>query len=826
MTDWHGVATLPLMKRHVFQFANFVLDPATRELRRDGVRITVSPMLFDGLVWLIERRDRAVGRDELMAGVWGKADVSDAQLAQLVRKMRRLLSDDGESQGMILTIPRFGYRWVRDTSLVPVSFENTPPEPLVVIVEAPSIAVEPISAARESGADSMTPHRLWRWLALATVLIVLVLPAAFFLYLRADDENPGSSSTIAVAPAPPVSDAVVVAVLPVEISDSVGPEWTWLRLGLMDLMAHRLRQAGLFVLPSDNVVALTRDGRGAAIDHRLREAADARRVLAAQAERTGEGWVVRAQWRDDQGVARELEAHGRDPTSAARQLGDRLLGWLGQPLPRDDDADGVPDLWLQRVDAAILDADFVEARRLLETAPRALRSSPLLLVRQGDVEAATDRVDAAAQSYKAALDALQNPASDAGVRASALIGYGGALAQQGDIPAAIGKLDEAVSVLRDSAAPALLGEALYGRAVLNMVQGRLDEADADFSQARVAFELASDSLRLARLEAQQGTLLALRQRHAEALTMIEHALARFERFGIASHVVDTLGSAAIEQLTLLKPRSALATIDKTSAWMPMLDHPITRAIHDYTHARVLIATGAFTEAAALLDRSSDSSSGMQVAGLSAFLRAEVAHLKLMQENAAGAAELLTQAMPDLLAKDLDSPMYGRLRATAWLDLVRALAGSGQSMQAQAEQQRFSAAGGSDPVMRLLAGLAQVEEHWREGRRGEAIRGYEELLREANRLGTPSDIAAIAISYGDVLLEVGELARATTVIGQVARWADEDFQCAVMQVRLYRALDQHEAFGKALGQARALAGERSLSEFAPKAGPPIPRVKNK
>jgi len=52
-------------------------------------------------------------------------------------------------------------------------------------------------------------------------------------------------------------------------------------------------------------------------------------------------------------------------------------------------------------------------------------------------------------------------------------------------------------------------------------------------------------------------------------------------------------------------------------------------------------------------------------------------------------------------------------------------------------------------------------------------------------------------------------KATTVVGQVAQWAGQDFSCAVLQARLYLALRQPEAFAHAMTAVRALAGERPL-----------------
>src|SRR6185312_17139164 len=78
--------------------------------------IAVSPRAFDCLAYLIEHRDRAVGKDELVAAIWERVDVSDTQLGQTVLRARRAVDDDGQTQTVIRTVSRFGYRWVADVS--------------------------------------------------------------------------------------------------------------------------------------------------------------------------------------------------------------------------------------------------------------------------------------------------------------------------------------------------------------------------------------------------------------------------------------------------------------------------------------------------------------------------------------------------------------------------------------------------------------------------------------------------------------------------------------------------------------------------------------
>jgi hypothetical protein len=106
-------------------------------------------------------------------------------------------------------------------------------------------------------------------------------------------------------------------------------------------------------------------------------------------------------------------------------------------------------------------------------------------------------------------------------------------------------------------------------------------------------------------------------------------------------------------------------------------------------------------------------------------------------------------------------------------------------------------------------LAEAETRWPTDRAA-AAQAYEASLAAA-RDAAPADLAEVVVSYGTALLVAGDVARATTVAGQAAQWAGEDFACAVLQARLYLALRQPEAFAHALAGARALAGERPLPD---------------
>ena len=95
------------------QFADCIIDPARRELSRNGASIQVEPKTFELLLYLIAHRDRAVGKDELQNEVWGTI-VTDAALTRAIMKARKAVGDETQDSKIIKTIPRFGYRFVAE----------------------------------------------------------------------------------------------------------------------------------------------------------------------------------------------------------------------------------------------------------------------------------------------------------------------------------------------------------------------------------------------------------------------------------------------------------------------------------------------------------------------------------------------------------------------------------------------------------------------------------------------------------------------------------------------------------------------------------------
>jgi len=122
-----------------FLFENHELDLSRRELRRAGELVPLEPQVFDLLVYLIENRDRVVTKDDLIQSIWKGRIVSESALTTRINAVRKAVGDSGDSQRLIRTLPRRGFRFVGEVSQTsPAAAASAPALPLP---DKPSIAV-------------------------------------------------------------------------------------------------------------------------------------------------------------------------------------------------------------------------------------------------------------------------------------------------------------------------------------------------------------------------------------------------------------------------------------------------------------------------------------------------------------------------------------------------------------------------------------------------------------------------------------------------------------------------------------------------------------
>jgi DNA-binding response OmpR family regulator len=88
-----------------------VVDAATREVRRDGVLVSLAAKEFDLLWFLASNPNRVFSRDQLMNRVWGYSAALDTGTVTVhVRRLRQKLEEDPARPALLETVWGVGYR--------------------------------------------------------------------------------------------------------------------------------------------------------------------------------------------------------------------------------------------------------------------------------------------------------------------------------------------------------------------------------------------------------------------------------------------------------------------------------------------------------------------------------------------------------------------------------------------------------------------------------------------------------------------------------------------------------------------------------------------
>ena len=92
-----------------FRFGACVLDTETRELRREGRLVRVSPKALELLQALLESRPRPLAKADLRQRLWPSTYVHEANLANLVAEVRSAIGDDARKPRFVRTVHTLGY---------------------------------------------------------------------------------------------------------------------------------------------------------------------------------------------------------------------------------------------------------------------------------------------------------------------------------------------------------------------------------------------------------------------------------------------------------------------------------------------------------------------------------------------------------------------------------------------------------------------------------------------------------------------------------------------------------------------------------------------
>jgi DNA-binding winged helix-turn-helix (wHTH) protein len=120
------------MPPRTFNFEDFRLDPAQRQLRRDGALVELNTRYLDALVLLVREQGKLVSKDRFLDEVWRGVPVTEEALTQCIRTLRKQLGDSVANPRFIETVPKHGYRFIAPVALdeaVPGSAPAAAPSP-------------------------------------------------------------------------------------------------------------------------------------------------------------------------------------------------------------------------------------------------------------------------------------------------------------------------------------------------------------------------------------------------------------------------------------------------------------------------------------------------------------------------------------------------------------------------------------------------------------------------------------------------------------------------------------------------------------------------
>src|ERR1035438_7743227 len=100
--------------RAVYRIGDAEVDPVGGCIRRDGKELYLRPKSLGVLLVLIERRDEVVSKQDLMSAVWGDVAVAEDVLVGCIMEIRKTLGDHARHPRFLRTVPKVGYRLVRE----------------------------------------------------------------------------------------------------------------------------------------------------------------------------------------------------------------------------------------------------------------------------------------------------------------------------------------------------------------------------------------------------------------------------------------------------------------------------------------------------------------------------------------------------------------------------------------------------------------------------------------------------------------------------------------------------------------------------------------
>lgn len=780
-----------------FRFDHYELVPESRRLIRDGADVVIGLRVFDLVAYLVEHRDRAVGRDELISAIWGRTEAGDALLAQAVLKARRAFGDDGNAQHHIRTVTRFGYQWVAETR----------------VLDAPTVRTVP--DAREDDARTASPSIARPHRPVVVTAAALALAGALGLlaesFLRRDGSStPPVSHDTASAAAKPVAGLVLV--VPTRVHGNAADDG-WMRLGVMSLLAQALRDLpGHAVVPDETTLAAIAQADPDDLA-RLRAETGATIVITSEAVRSGEAWSLSATLFGADGNTQMVGDRSVDAVSAGGALARDVRQLLADGDGGEEAEPVQPGVVAlrARMRAAILEGQNGRALALHDAAPADVAAAPAVILLRSEALIQLGRAENAATALQAFIEqANTGPATR---------WLGHAWSALGDCELARGRPAIAEAHFRRSLA--LLGStdrrasglAWRGLGIAQVVRNDLDDAEQSYLRARVELEASGDRLVLARITDGLGYIATRRGRMADALLSYEQAASMAAAFGANETELGSRLNIAQAHEFLLHHAIAREHMRALLPRLRGLDYPALHRFGLVAYAGMLAESGDFGAARDVLAGLDAEAGAGSVDDAVVDVRLDAAQVLLaIGDVAAGLrrAEAVKSGLGPGGAADT------RLETAAVLMQLHLQAGDAAAADALAADIALWQPANALASSRVHALVARARWQTRRGDDAAAAAGLAQALELAQAFATPVILRDAVVPYAQFLLTHGDADAARRSASLLGPYAEHDFASALLLARVATQAGDPAQARSWFARARSLAGERWSAALAAEA----------
>jgi TolB-like protein/DNA-binding winged helix-turn-helix (wHTH) protein/Tfp pilus assembly protein PilF len=187
----------------VVRFGTFEVSLQSGEVRKSGLRIRVQQQPLKLLEILLEHPGEVITRDQLRSRVWPNESFGDFDQALniAIGKLRSALGDSAENPRFIETLPKRGYRFIADVSVVDAEVRAKRAEPLSGDLPGSEHKTEPGDESQDARLAVAPKRKPWLTqrviVALALILSLLIL--AIWLF-RPRGSVPTGIRSLAVLP--------------------------------------------------------------------------------------------------------------------------------------------------------------------------------------------------------------------------------------------------------------------------------------------------------------------------------------------------------------------------------------------------------------------------------------------------------------------------------------------------------------------------------------------------------------------------------------------------------------------------------------------------